>query len=197
MRNLLTHLIGVILVAACSGDITAETTATSTPSPTTTTPVALTTTSTTAPATSSTAIPAATSTVVDSLAPQGSGCTPGSDRLPDGLWYGRVADFDDEGIAFDLACWFTGDAATTAAAEDGEESPPNGYYVRNQNEQLRNLDVEAVTPVLWYLSGDPSDSRQGTFAEWVDFLATQGFRLDIWLTIDEGGVTQIEEQWVP
>ena len=77
-----------------------------------------------------------------------------------------MADFDDDGISFDLACWFSGEAAT-AAAEDGEESPPpNDYYVRNQNAQLRELGVDPDTPVLWHLSGDPSDSQQGTFSEW-------------------------------
>jgi hypothetical protein len=45
-------------------------------------------------------------------------------------------------VTVDLVQWFTGEAATKAAAEDGEESPPpNDYYVRNVNPRLRTLPV--------------------------------------------------------
>ena len=45
-------------------------------------------------------------------------------------------------VTFDLVQWFSGDAATKAAAEDGEESPPpNDYYIRNVNPRLRTLPV--------------------------------------------------------
>lgn len=205
MSKSLTLLTALIVLAACSGggseDTTTSTTTpadttTSTSRPTTTTNPPPTTTTTEA---ATTTLPtASTTTAVDVLAPEGSGCTPGAGALPDGLWYGQVADFDADGIAFDLACWFSGDAATAAAAEDGEESPPpNPYYVRNQNEQLRELEIEPDTPVLWYLSGDPTDSQEGSFREWIEFLGTQEFRLGIWLTISEGEVTEIEEMWVP
>jgi hypothetical protein len=203
MRTHLALLTIGVLLTACSGAGEADTSSTTIALPETTTtavpgttsshPVVSTTT-TTPPATSS--LP--TTTTLDVLAPEGSGCTPGTDLLPDGVWYGLVADFDDDGISFDLGCWFSGDAATAAAAEDGEESPPpNDYYVRNQNTQLRELEVAPDTPVLWYLSGDPSDSQQATFSEWVEFLETQEFRLGVWLTISGGEVTEIEEQWVP
>lgn len=191
MRKLLALLATGILLAACSGDGTTATSTTSTTPPDTSTTSA-------PPATTTTAPLATTTTVVDTLAPEGSGCTPSTDDLSDGLWYGRVSHFDAAGISFDLACWFSGDAATAAAAEDGEESPPpNDYYVRNQNEQVRELEVATDTPVLWYLSGDPNDSREGTFSEWTDFLETQDFHLGVWITIADGEVTEIEEQWVP
>jgi hypothetical protein len=118
--------------------------------------------------------------------------------LPDGVWFGIVDSYDGNGIAFDLACWFTGDAAAVAAAEDGEESPPpNDYYVRNQNPKLRDLTVPANTPIRWYLSGDPNDYVDGDFVGWTVFLDTAPFRLDIWVTIVNGEVASIEEQWVP
>jgi len=203
MRKHLALLTVGILFAACSGDGVAETSITTIALPETTTTAVPGTTSST-PVTSTTTItpPTTTSlpttTTLDLLVPEGSGCTPGTDVLPDGVWYGLVADFDDDGISFDLACWFSGDAAAAAADEDGEESPPpNDYYVRNQNAQLRELGIDPDTPVLWYLSGDPSDSQQGIFSEWVDFLESQDFRLSIWVTISDGGVTEIEEQWVP
>lgn len=127
----------------------------------------------------------------------GSGCEPGSNELPDGEWYGGVRGFDAEGIGFDLACLYTGEAAEAAAAEDEEEPPPNDYYVRNQNELVRQLDVGAETPLTWYTSGDPSDEVHGTFLEWIDFLSTQEAYLGIWVTVEGGEVTEIREWWVP
>ncbi len=48
-------------------------------------------------------------------------------------------------IEADYAQWLTGDAAVTAAIEDGfirdGETLPNDYYIRNQNPQLRTLPV--------------------------------------------------------
>jgi hypothetical protein len=199
MRSILALVTGAVLIATCAGNDTADTvTTTFTTTAQTTTPASPDSTTTTAGPTT-TVIPASTTSVDDPLAPpEGSGCTPGDGALPDGLWYGQLADFDTDGIAFDLACWFSGDAATAAAAEDGEESPPpNDCYVRNQNEQLRELEIDPDTPVLWYLSGDPNDSEDGTFIEWIEFLEGQGFRLGVWVTISEGEVTAIEEMWVP
>jgi len=193
------HLVAMVMVVAtCSGGTAASTTV----MPTTTTTASTTTVApetTTSEPTSTTTAPIATTTTADaSLAPSGSGCTPGSGDLGDGLWYGEVDSFDTDRIAFDLACWFSGDAATAAAAEDGEESPPpNDYYVRNENDLLRELAVGADTPVLWYPSGDPNVSVEGTFTEWTDFLIDRGFVLGIWVTIEDDVVVSIEEQWVP
>jgi hypothetical protein len=106
--------------------------------------------------------------------------------------------FDATGISFDLACWFTGEAAEVAADEDGEESPPpNDYYVRNENDEVRLLAVAGDTPVTWYPSGDPNDIVEGTFADWIEYLEGVEFRLGIWVTISGGQVTEIVEQWVP
>lgn len=209
MRRLLIPLVVGALIVSCTDEGADEDTTTTTASEMTTTSAANPP-ETTAPATSTTGPPPTTTTVAPTTtatAPsspgiiegaEGSGCAPGGDDLPTGLWFGRVDSFDEEGISFDLACWFSGDAATAAAAEDGEESPPpNDYYVRNENEQLRFLAVSADTPVLWYLSGDPNDSQSGTFVEWTDFLSQRDFYLGIWVTIANGEVTQIEEQWVP
>ena len=192
------HLVAMVMVvAACSGGTAASTTVmpttTTTPSTTTVAPA-----TTTSEVSGTTTAPIATTTTDASLAPGGSGCTPGSGDLGDGLWYGEVDSFDTDRIAFDLACWFSGDAATAAAAADGEESPPpNDYYVRNENDLLRDLEVGADTPVLWYPSGDPNDFLEGTFTQWTDFLVDRGFALGIWVAIEDDVVVSIEEQWVP
>lgn len=203
MRILLTLLAVGVLVAACSGngaegDTTTigEPTTSTTPRADTTTAPAEPTTTTGAPAT--TATTASSTTPSDDVIADGSGCVPASDDLPDGLWYGLVDSFDESGISFDIACWYSGEAAAAAAAEDGQESPPpNDHYVRNQNEQLSFLEVADFTPVLWYPSGDPNESQLGTFAEWIDFLSQQESHPGIWVTITNGEVTQISEQWVP
>ena len=194
MRRLLALLMAGALLTSCTGDRAVDTTLadTSTSSrPETTTTVEGQATTTAPLSTTSTTSP-------DPLAPEGSGCTPGPGELPDGEWYGGVRGFDEQGVSFDLACFFVGDAATAAAAEDGEESPPpNDYYVRNQNEQVRELTVGPDIPVIWYPTGDPNDAVHGSYQNWIEHLATQESYLALWVTIDDGMVTMIEEQWVP
>lgn len=194
MRRLIALGTGVALLAACSAETGVDTTST-TRAPTTTVEVA--TTTTPGPTTTTTMTPSTTG-VSDEPVPQGSGCTPGTDVLPDGTWYGLVADFNTDGISFDLACWFSGDDAVVAAAADGEESPPpNDYYVRNHNDLLRNLEVDASTPVTWYPSGAPDDVAEGTFADWTAHLAEEEIWFGVWVTITDGRVSEIEEMWVP
>ena len=189
------------MVVSCSGEGAEETTTTTTVATETTTSLAVVTTTTTTlpPETTTTTPPASTTTTDgDPLAPEGSGCTPGTAVLPDGEWYGGVRTFDEQGISFDLACLFTGDAAAEAAAEDEEESPPpNDYYVRNESEEVRVLVVRPDTSVTWYTSGDPNDETTGTYTEWTEFLSTQESYLGIWVTIESGEVTEIAEWWVP
>lgn len=196
MRKLLALLAVTGLMAACSPGESEGSTTSSEDVATTSTTVQATTT-TTVPATTTTESSPST-TEADPMAAEGSGCAPGTAELPDGRWYGLVADFDATGISFDLACWFSGEAAEAAATEDGEESPPpNDYYVRNENEEIRILSVGASVPATWYPSGDPNDVVSGTFTEWVEYLEGNEFRLGIWVTIAGGQVTEIEEMWVP
>lgn len=58
----------------------------------------------------------------------GSGCSPGSGSLPDGVWFGEVAEYSDTSITFDLACMWP----------DKEEG--DGYIV-NESDKLRTLPV--------------------------------------------------------
>ncbi len=197
MRRLIALLATATLMVSCTAEGGNQTTTMSPAETTSTTTVAATTTTAEATTTSTTP-PSSTTTEGDPLAPEGSGCTPGTDTLPDGEWYGGVRGFDERGFSFDLACLYIGDAAEAAAAEDGEESPPpNDYYVRNENDQVRMLTVDADTPVTWYTSGDPNDEVTGTYAEWIEFLATQESYLGIWVTVESGAVTEITERWVP
>jgi hypothetical protein len=101
---------------------------------------------------------------------------------------------------FDLACWFTGEAAGVAAAEDGAESPPpNGYYVRNNDSTVRSLEVGSAAEVVWYPNfGDPSTEAAIGYGEWVAAWPSRGLpAIGVWVTVDGGVVSAIAEQWVP
>lgn len=132
-------------------------------------------------------------------ADSGSGCAPGPGALPDGDWYGLVSSATATGLQFDLACWFTGEAATRAAAEDGAESPPpNDYYVRNDNPLLRPLTLASPDiPVRWTASsGDPSTERETPYPQWLSG-RSGGFPFGVWVEVRSGQVQRITEQWVP
>lgn len=157
--------------------------------------------------TTTTGLPATTIASVTTTSPssvndeaEGSGCTPGEGELPDGEWYGEVASASVGEIEFDLACWFTGDAAADAAAEDGQESPPpNDYYVRNLNTTLRTIAVGDDVMVVWYPEiGDPTSETTTAYAEWQSSLGDRGeFNLAVWIEVEDGAISHIREQWVP
>jgi hypothetical protein len=101
-------------------------------------------------------------------------------------------------LEFDLACWFDGDAAIQAAAEDGEESPPpNDYYVRNVNEQTRQVPVGDGVEVVFYPDGDPSNETTVEYGEWDALVVERGYELGVWIVVEEGEISGITEQWVP
>lgn len=204
-----------LLTVACGESATSETTTTEA-APTTSAPVAATTSSsvaattsltptsttepeTTEPETTETTTPGTTTppTAVDGAG--GSGCSPGPDPvLPDGEWFGLAVTTSAGSIDFDLACWFTGEAAVDAAAADGEESPPpNDYYVRNESETIRPVPVTADAPVVYYPTGDPTGETTGSFEDWRGVLETRGAFFGIWLVTEDGAAVSIREQWVP
>lgn len=130
--------------------------------------------------------------------PDGSGCTPGPGGLPDGNWYGVVLTTTAAEVEFDLACWFTGDDAVRAAAEDGAEAPPNDYYVRNENDLVRTVPVGDDAEVTWYPDfGDPSTETTTSYAEWIDLIEARDFMPGVWLDVQDGDIVAITEQWVP
>jgi hypothetical protein len=193
-------VLGLALIAACSGPAGVETTTSTLAPVSTSTTAASTSTTATSPLTTSTSTPATSppTTAPDDGA-SGSGCTPGDAvTLPEGEWFGLVVSTSPTGIVFDLACWFTGEAAIDAAAEDGEESPPpNDYYVRNENPQTRSLAVSAEALVVWYPTGDPASETEVSFQEWADEVVGRGFMFGVWLDVIDGEVLGIREQWVP
>ena len=196
-------VLGAVLLVSCN--VVAETPEPSLVTTSTSLPTGSTSTTVTAPTSTE---PVSTSTTPPSTAPpstapaggaSGSGCSPGdSVALPEGEWFGFVESASASGIEFDLACWFTGQAAVDAAAEDGEESPPpNDYYVRNDNPTLRSLGVSSDTEVIWYPTGDPASEAVVSFEEWAEDVVGRGFMFGVWLAVIDGEVYEIREQWVP
>lgn len=125
-----------------------------------------------------------------------SGCIPPPGSLSDGRWFGYVTGADATSVSFDLACWFSGQAAIEAAAEDGEESPPpNDYHVRNAVDRIRTVGVAAGTRVTWLPSGDPASAAVVDYPDWL--AAWDDYQPGVWLTVVDGAVIEITEQYVP
>lgn len=185
---------------------TATTTDSTSPTETTedTTPTETSDSTATSDTSTSTTITSATSTATTAVSTNelasGSGCTPpSSDTLPDGRWYGFVDGAEVDQLSFDLACWFTGEAAALAAAEDGEESPPpNDFHIRNVNTQLRTLPVDPGAMVEWLPNpGDPASVETVVYSAWLDEQPGRDPIPGVWLEIENGQITGIEEQYVP
>jgi hypothetical protein len=140
------------------------------------------------------------------------GATDTAAELEDGEHFGFVESVEVESgtLVFDLAYFLTGEAANEAAAERGFEVPvPNDYFIVNDNPKLRTL---ALSPDLelalldWnrccdrFIEGDLA-----VFAAAVESgeIATIGDQIyygtlsPYWLTVEDGVVTRIEEQYLP
>jgi hypothetical protein len=116
--------------------------------------------------------------------------------------YLKTVEPNGQTVSFDLIQFFTGDAATKAAAEDGEESPPpNDYYIRNVNDRLRTLPVADDAPITVNVlaaptSGDATENVSVTLAELAGYFPNSG-TAPFWLTVAQGRVTRIAQQYLP
>jgi hypothetical protein len=116
--------------------------------------------------------------------------------------YLKTVEPDRQTITFDLIQFFTGDAATKAAAEDGEESPPpNDYYIRNVNPRLRTLPVAADAPITVNVlaaqsTGSATKDVSVTLAKLASYFPNSGTP-PFWITVEQGQVTTIAQQYLP
>jgi hypothetical protein len=116
--------------------------------------------------------------------------------------YLKSVDPDQQTITFDLIQYYTGDAATRAAAEDGQESPPpNDYYIRNVNPRLRTLPVAAGAPITVnalaaQASGSATKDVSVTLAELASYFPNSGTP-PFWITVEQGQVTKLAQQYLP
>lgn len=131
----------------------------------------------------------------------GSGCTPGSDTLPDGTWFGYITAIHQETIEFDLACWYTGDIAHEKAAEAGGEAPGR-YWIANNNDLIRTIKI-ADNATIWRIHGDISSGLHEAIpaSEWdgetSPYTQCPGDNCLFWISTQDGAATELVEQYTP
>ena len=106
-------------------------------------------------------------------------------------------------LTFDLAEFLTGEAAAQAAAEHGDESPPpNDYYIVNDNPRLRTMPVApnvTIRAIDWTNCCELTDVP---YTDWAASLtaptdALYGTGTQYWITVTDGRIVAIEEQYLP
>ena len=130
----------------------------------------------------------------------GSGCAPGSDELPDGIWYVNVLEVEEQSLTADLACFYFGEIAWEIAALEGEEAN-NDFWIVNQSDRLRTLTFTSDA-VAWSIAGDPSvgHSPLSLQSEWPQaggYTDCPGEFCGVWVYVNEGVVTELVEQYIP
>ena len=142
------------------------------------------------------------------------GCsgTPAPATLADGTYFGFVKSIDtgSDAMAFDLACFYTGDEANEQAAQRGDEVPvPNDVYIVNDNPATRDVPVDPGTELRlidWNACCETSPGAEldalATAVAQEDFVEIDGRRYagslsPYWITIEDGRVVLIEEQFLP
>jgi len=135
--------------------------------------------------------------------------TTASPALADGRHYAKikVVAVDPDSVTFDVREYFTGEAADQAAVADGVikegESMPDDIYVRNDSKETTTLDVAPSTQVgVLKMNGGSTETAPMSFAEFEKkykaakdpgALRQHGY----WITVTNGEVTAIEEQFHP
>jgi hypothetical protein len=116
--------------------------------------------------------------------------------------YLKSVDPTQQTITFDLIQFYTGDAATKAAAEDNKESPPpNDYYIRNVNPRLRTLPVRTGAPITVNVlaaqsTGSSTKDVSVTLGKLASYFPNSG-TAPFWITVEQGQVTEIAQQFLP
>jgi hypothetical protein len=136
---------------------------------------------------------------------------PGGDTLSDGRYFVQLTDIQggEEGpllLQYDLAYFLTGEEANQAADDRGLETPvPNDYFIANDNPKLRLTPLEGVYSVKYIPEGSglssPVKAHEAQFLGWMgESVQTDFPPKDTswwWVTIENGSVTKIEQQYLP
>ena len=205
---------GVLLVAGCGGDDTADgadptTTAASRPTTTTSAP---TTTSSTSTTVADGGAGSTTTAAVGVTTIAGGSDAASADAVPDGTSFGYVTAINIGGstVTIDIAELLTGDAAVTAAIEDGalepgETSIDNDYYIRNKNPKLRTVTVGPTAPVNVLSSTGSPDLESGSLQKLAEALTAVpvgdpsegGPRLPVQIVASGGVISRVDEVFFP
>jgi hypothetical protein len=122
--------------------------------------------------------------------------------LPDGKHFGALiaigVNQEPPRLVIDIEQWFTDQAAVDAAIEDGITVDPgiNGYYIRNENPRWRTIEIDpAATVSLTVYPYRQIDEPQIVSLERFADLAIDWS--EYWITIEDGKVVAIEQQYIP
>ena len=126
---------------------------------------------------------------------QGSGCTPGVNSLPDGVWFGFVSAWSTSQVAFDMACWWTEPGAGVQAAARGDEVN-NDYYITNDNPTVRLITVAGDIPAKKAGWEDGIFTLTQVIADPGGSLPTNA-PYPAWIYVNGGVVTQLAVQYIP
>ena len=132
------------------------------------------------------------------------------DVLGDGKYFVRLTDVrgGDEGpleLQYDLAYFLTGDEATQAAADRGLETPvPNDYLIVNDFKGLRATPLSGTYGVKYMPEGNCCElvkAHEAQFLGWMGETVQTDFPPKDtswwWITIENGEVTKIAQQYLP
>lgn len=136
--------------------------------------------------------------------------------LPDGRHYGYIESIDRSSapatISIDTADFLTGEAANRAAVEDGfiqeGESVPNDYYVRNPDTAVAVVPVaDDVRVTRVHCPAGCEEGAPGRFDDLAEsFLDPEPKTLEdeyrgadsqYWVSVEDGEVVSIDEQYLP
>ena len=124
--------------------------------------------------------------------------------LDDGRYFGALiavgATQEPPRLLIDIEQWFTDQEAIDAAIEDGVIEPgeivPNGYYIRNENPRWRTIEIDPAAKVSLtvYPYGQIDDPLVVSLERFADL--SLGWS-EYWITMEDGRVVGIEQQYIP
>jgi hypothetical protein len=144
------------------------------------------------------------------------GCGTNGSPVADGRHFGYLKSVDASStpstVELDVAAFLSGEEANAAAAEDGViaegEFVPNDYYIRNEDKSVVTLDVAPDVRVTHIQC--PDSCTDGISGDLDTFAASfgdtgektlldeyRGAQSQYWITVRDGGVVAIDEQYLP
>jgi len=160
--------------------------------------------STTPPTVTVTVTPTPTASASSTPGGTGTAGAPAETDLSDGRHPVRITKVDaaHRQITVDVVQFFTGTAASSAAKADRapEVPPPNDYWIRNTNPRLRTLPVAPGAPITVNVlaaleSGSAGKDVPKTLTQLAGY--HQPLAALFWVTVTDGKVTKISEQFLP
>jgi hypothetical protein len=120
------------------------------------------------------------------------------------VWVTEAARLEDGSttVTFDLAYFLTGEEGEQAAANHGDEFL-NGYYIVNDNPRLRTLTLAEEVRVRYVPAGLCCELQPGNIDAWLESILEtnqtdyDGKDVPWWLTVRDGEITRIEQQYLP